>query len=76
MADTDQDDECAICGGPLASDGVCADNDCGDDDPPAAAVDLMAALKESLDQAKKRRLAWADRPQATPDSHRSGVEES
>lgn len=31
--DLDQDDECPLCGGPLASDGVCADDSCGDDEP-------------------------------------------
>lgn len=29
-----EDDECQICGGPLASDGVCADDECGADDEP------------------------------------------
>lgn len=49
-----------------------------DEDPPAVAVDLMAALKESLAQAKKRRLARDDRSQATPDPSRHffGDEES
>lgn len=33
MSDMEQeDDECPLCGGPLASDGVCADDDCGADD--------------------------------------------
>ena len=31
--DLDEDDECSLCGGPLASDGVCADENCGDDEP-------------------------------------------
>lgn len=26
------DDECPLCGGPLASDGVCADDTCGEDE--------------------------------------------
>lgn len=30
------DDECPQCGGPLASDGVCADDDCGADDETEA----------------------------------------
>ncbi len=27
----DEDNECPLCGGPLASDGVCADDNCGSD---------------------------------------------
>lgn len=30
MSDTDPEEtECGMCGGPLASDGVCADDNCG-----------------------------------------------
>lgn len=34
--DFDLDDECPMCGGRLASDGVCADDDCGNDDEPTS----------------------------------------
>lgn len=27
-----QEEECPLCGGPLASDGVCGDDTCGDED--------------------------------------------
>jgi hypothetical protein len=33
LYDTGPAEDCGICGGPLASDGVCADDDCGDDLP-------------------------------------------
>lgn len=33
LYDLEQDDRCPRCDGPLASDGVCADDTCGDDEP-------------------------------------------
>lgn len=78
--------ECPLCGGPLASDGVCADDRCGDEDEAVAvdgaailailddsiaALALEAAHAEALQIDRERDATWAEHAYAV--SHENKI---